>query len=398
MKIAGTASVINVQGGMPPFTYLWDANADNQTTPTATDLHAGTYTVVVVDTTNCSISVQATVEQPSSINPSFTVTDNLCAGDNTGVVSIEVTGGTPGYAYNWSTNETSAKIGSLFAGTYEVTITDTNGCEYFAFASLEEPEAITANLTIDDITCFGGRDGSITISPQGGTPPYEFSVDNQFYNGASTIVGLTAQEYDVFIKDANDCLWFDDARVDEPAEFTVSIVPESENLEVGDSMNLTATSQNAAGMVEYVWSAPYAGVLQDNEGKSVIIKPQNEVFIELYGIDENGCEATTLQEIRVTKTRIVEVPTGFTPNDDDTNDVLMVHGRAGTMIRSFQVFDRWGEKMYEAYDFTINDQAMGWDGTFKDEIMPTGTYIWYLEVEYIDGVTETFKGSTTLIR
>lgn len=394
----GTASVINVEGGNAPYTYLWDANANNQATPTATDLVAGTYNVVVVDTSDCSITVQAVVEQPTPIETSFEITENLCAGGNDGVISISVTGGEPGYGYEWSTNETSAKIGSLFAGTYDVTVTDANGCEVVAMATLEDPEGITADLAADDITCFGGRDGSITISPQGGTPPYQFSVDNQFYNGASTIVGLTAQEYDVFVKDANDCLWFGETTVAEPAEFMVNIIPDFEELEVGDSMSLTASATNAAGMVEYVWTAPYAGVLLDNEGKSVVIKPDNTLFVELYGVDENGCEASILQEIRVTKTRIVEVPTGFTPNDDNTNDVLMVHGREGTMVRSFQVFDRWGEKMYEAFDFTINDANMGWDGKFKGEMMPTGAYVWFLEVEYIDGVTEIYKGSTTLIR
>ena len=68
------------------------------------------------------------------------------------------------------------------------------------------------------------------------------------------------------------------------------------------------------------------------------------------------------------------------------------------MITSFRVFDRWGEMVFQANGFPINDTDIGWDGKFKGEDMPSGVYIWHLNVEFSDGREEMFTGSTTLIR
>ena len=76
----------------------------------------------------------------------------------------------------------------------------------------------------------------------------------------------------------------------------------------------------------------------------------------------------------------------------------MVHGTEGTKVLTFQVFDRWGELLYEAADFDVNDESIGWDGNFRSKEMPNGVYVWFAEVEYSDGMKEVLKGSTQLIR
>jgi gliding motility-associated-like protein len=68
------------------------------------------------------------------------------------------------------------------------------------------------------------------------------------------------------------------------------------------------------------------------------------------------------------------------------------------MVKLFQVFDRWGELLYQDIDIPINEPTRGWDGTFKSKDMPAGVYVWYLEAEYEDGMKESYKGETTLIR
>ena len=127
-------------------------------------------------------------------------------------------------------------------------------------------------------------------------------------------------------------------------------------------------------------------------------QPQHTIIYELYGIDSRGCEATDRITVFVDKPRVVAVPTGFTPNNDATNDILMVHGLAGTKIKVFKVYDRWGELVYEVKNFDVNDSSIGWDGTFRGEPMNSGVYLWYVLAEYIDGAEEAFKGQTTLIR
>ena len=75
-----------------------------------------------------------------------------------------------------------------------------------------------------------------------------------------------------------------------------------------------------------------------------------------------------------------------------------MHGQTGTVVKSFRVFDRWGELLFEDNDFAVNDINRGWDGTFRGEDATSGVYIWALTVEYEDGFEEDFKGHTILIR
>ena len=103
-------------------------------------------------------------------------------------------------------------------------------------------------------------------------------------------------------------------------------------------------------------------------------------------------------KITVIKPRFVLVPTAFTPNEDKVNDFLAVHGKNGTKIIMFRIFDRWGELLFEAQNFNINDTNYAWDGNFKGQPMTSGVYVWYIEVQYIDGAKEILKGHTTLVR
>jgi gliding motility-associated-like protein len=90
----------------------------------------------------------------------------------------------------------------------------------------------------------------------------------------------------------------------------------------------------------------------------------------------------------------------FSPNNDGLNDIFFISGNEKqiTKIKRFMVFNRWGEALYEAIDFLPNDPSKGWDGCFKNETMNPGVFVYFAEVEYIDGWVETFKGDVTLIR
>ena len=92
------------------------------------------------------------------------------------------------------------------------------------------------------------------------------------------------------------------------------------------------------------------------------------------------------------------MPTGFSPNGDNNNDLLLVHGQNGVKIKTFQVYDRWGEAVYVRENFDINDSSAGWDGKYRDQALNPGIYMWFLEAVYPDGFTEIKRGQTTLLR
>ena len=394
----GEATVINVEGENDNYTFQWDANAGGSTQATASNLGIGTYNVVVTDDENCSSEGQVIIEEPTMIEIEFELINNICHGDQEGVASANVSGGVSDYMLEWSTGSNSDKLSNLVAGEYILSVTDGNGCLMEATATITQPDRLELQIDTEDVTCFGDRDGTIFLDLLGGTPPYAYSLDNLEFNGASTIVGLVAGEYDIFIKDANDCRIFDNATINQPDEFTVDLGEDRRNINLGDSIQIFADQMNGEGDIIWEWSAPIDSVLSCTDCRAPFINSQNTITIHLDAIDSRGCIASDLITVVVNKNRVVMVPTGFTPNEDLTNDLLIVHGKEGTRITSFQIFDRWGEMVYERKDFMVNDASLGWDGTFRNEPMSAGVYIWYLEAEYIDGATETFMGQTTLIR
>jgi gliding motility-associated-like protein len=407
--IATITDVLNAKGNV---IYQWDVNALSQKTAMADSLFAGEYAVVVVDSAGCSASTLVTVGQPSPITAQFEVVDNICFGYDDGVAALTATGGVGGYTYRWSNGSTDGKVANLNAGTWIVTITDANGCEKIDSARIAEPLRLDSEISVKDVSCFGDRDGSITVEAMGGTPPFLYSLNGNQFFGSSTFIAQKAGDYTVYIKDGNGCIFQSPTTVNEPPEMTVDILINGEPLFEqmimdGDEVVLDPIVSNATGMVDYAWTAGWCSTLfcdtlSDCAGlvtcETPIARPgyTNDYYLRVT--DENGCSAEDQVQIHVKKERRVVVPTGFTPNNDNLNSLLSVHGKSGTMIKLFQVFDRWGELLFEDFDIPINDTTRGWDGNFKNKEMSSGVYVWYVEAEYSDGMKETYKGETTLIR
>ncbi len=404
---------INPIGDATDFTYLWAANANDQTTQTATGLSAGTYQVTVTeavtmtDSVVCTASTDVTVNQPDPINTDFTSVDNVCNNLFDGELTVTISGGTPIYDIEWSTGDSTNTATDLYAGYHSLTITDANGCMHVDSSNVGQPDPLFADVSQDSITCFGDRDGTIYIEAGGGTPPYLYSLDAVEYNGSSTKIGLEAGEYQIYMTDANGCVYERSYEVLGPPEFTVDAGMDV-TIEVGDSILLPVNYENSQGLADLYWQPPYPGTLSCDTCSvtcdtcsNAWSYTQNTITYELYGIDAYGCEAFDDIEVRVVKPRDVYVATGFSPNGDNINDILSVQGRPGTNIRSFRVYDRWGEMIYELRNFEINTDEViltGWDGTFGSTAMPSGVYVWVTEVEYIDGATEVLKGQVTLLR
>lgn len=393
-------SVVVVNPSSPngaDFTFQWGPAAGNQTTANIDNITTGTYSVTVRDDEGCETTQSVNVDQPTGLSVNFSIKDNECFGYNDGSVSISVTGGIPGYNYSWPNGATQASLANLIAGDYPITVTDANGCEAIRTATVTQPIALIATIDSKDVSCFGERDGMLTINTEGGTPPFRFSLDNQNYIGSNVLIGLFGGDYSIFIEDANGCQFVTNATVVEPGEFIVDAGPDL-SMVFGDSIQLAGTTTNAQGDVEFVWNAPYEGTLSCKECPSPYAGPDFTIDYELYAIDENGCEDTDLIRVFVDKPKLAVVPTGFTPNGDGVNDLLLVHGRPGTQVLLFQIFDRWGELLYVEKDFPVNDTNTGWDGSYRDEMLNSGVFVWSLTVLHEDGTEEILKGQTMLIR
>ncbi len=167
----GTATA-NVTGGTSPYTYAWNT-VPVQTNANATGLNPGTYTVTVTDNGGCMATASITL---TTATPSGTTTvQNTACGPN-GQATVVASGGSPPYTYSWTTVpvQTNANATGLTAGSYTVTITDSNGCTGTVAATItNSPQVLTITASPNPIGCMGSS--QLNVSSNYPSPTYNWS-------------------------------------------------------------------------------------------------------------------------------------------------------------------------------------------------------------------------------
>jgi len=197
---------LEVIGGVKPYTYSWSrvSGGFSATTQDLSGIPAGTYNVTITDNVLATTTTSFVITQPAAaLALNATTVNNLCFGANTGSIDLSVSDGTPPYAYSWSTGASTQDINNLAPGTYDVTVTDSKGCTSTLSRSITQPGELTVTATLVESSCDPGNNGSIDITPAGGTPGYTYS----WSNGATSqdITGLIPGNYSVRITDTNGC-------------------------------------------------------------------------------------------------------------------------------------------------------------------------------------------------
>ena len=119
----------------------------------------------------------------------------------------------------------------------------------------------------------------------------------------------------------------------------------------------------------------------------------------MVGTSEYLCRDTATIKVNVFWQKHLILPNVFTPDGDGLNDnFYVIAGKDVKLVKQFQVFNRWGQKVFERTNGSTNDYASGWNGMFKGLKAPMGTYVYLIVVELQDGSSETYKGNITLIR
>ncbi len=398
---ADGSATVYANGGQAPYNYLWSANTGGQTEATAVNLPAGTYQVTITDAEGCLGVTQVEVNEPAPLQLASSAQRVACYGEASGAVEVEVTGGVPPYAYVWSNGEEGAAQGNLEAGWYQVTVMDANGCEEVDSVEVRQPDApLYAEAQPVDPSCYGRQDGSIEISVQGGTPPYSFSMDEgASFTGSAHLQGLVAGTYYVLVKDDRNCLFqIGPLVLENPPEIQLDLGSDTV-LGYLDQIQLSAEVQHGQQPYSYQWWVSGSGTLDCYDCPAPLTGPmEHATTFWLEVTDAKGCSQTDKILVYVRRNNVLLVPTAFTPNGDGQNDLLLVHGTEGAIVRLFRVFDRWGEVLYEASGFPVNDPHTGWDGRFRGQLMDTGVYTWYVEVVFPGGEVVTYKGHTSLLR
>lgn len=210
----GQALASVTANGNSPYNYAWTPAQPNA--PSVTGLSAGNYSVTVTDSKNCTAAATGTVTGPPTLTISVTSVNDSCYQSNKGQATANPSGGTPPYTYYWSNISSAQTNLSLGAGTYNVTVTDANGCTIGGTATITEPPAFTHTLSSQNVSCNGASTGSITVTPQGGTPAYTYTWSPATASGANP-TGLAAGQYNVTIADNMGCQQLDSAVITQPA-------------------------------------------------------------------------------------------------------------------------------------------------------------------------------------
>ena len=369
----------------------------------------GTYTLTIENLlTGCTNTNQVEVQQDitppvADAGPGFL----LECWENTG--SLDGTGSNQGsnFTYSWSTDDGSIQAGSQTAtptiiapGAYTLIVTNTkNGCTAQDEVVVTQPLP-EASFNLVQPLCYGDP-GTIRFPEvSGGTPPYTFSIDGgDSYQASSLFAQVEPGDYQLIVRDENGCTFEAQGAIVQPDSLIALIRPSEATIEFGESYTInTQFSLPDTEIARATWSPTASLDCEDCLRPNASPLRSTDYLVNV--VSANGCTDQATFRLFVDRSRPIYVPNAFSPNGDGTNDLFYIYARHGIVenIKAFQVFNRWGESVFEGYNLDPNNPQHGWDGKFRGEFMNPAVFGWYAEIEFIDGTVEIFKGDVQLSR
>jgi len=246
----GYDSVFIVTPTTGPYTYLWSPGG--QTTTAVSNLCPGIYVCEVTDAIGCITTQSDTIKKPAAISPNVTTTNISCNGSNDGTISFAPTGGVGPYSYTWAPSGAGSSSTNLGPGTYTITITDANGCDSIVNETITQPPVLTLTMSQTNVLCNAACNGTGTVTPSGGTPPYIFHWSNG--GVVPTIVFLCPGTYSVTVTDADGCSMLDSVVITQPPALSVSMASTNVSCALGSDGTATLTVSGGTPVYSYSWS------------------------------------------------------------------------------------------------------------------------------------------------
>ncbi|WP_418263423.1 DUF7507 domain-containing protein [Flavobacterium faecale] len=258
------STIVKWQSSVNPFS-TWTDIANTSTTYNAINLTQTTkYRAVFSNAGLCSGSNIATSEATITVSPSpiltFTQTNILCKNDSTGSINITASSGVAPYTYAWigtGVNSTAEDQTGLKAGTYKVTVTDSNNCssQELVITLTEPAAALSSSITTQtNVDCFGNSTGSVTVAGANGTAPYTYAKDGTTFGTSGTFTGLTMGAYTITVKDANGCTTTQAVNISQPAAALSSSITAQTNVDCFGNSTGSVTVAGANGTAPYTYA------------------------------------------------------------------------------------------------------------------------------------------------
>jgi gliding motility-associated-like protein len=306
---ASTGSIdVTVGGGVAAYTYAWSDGP--VTTEDRTAIPAGTYTVTATDQNVCTISVSATIAQPTALSVTTSHTDVKCHGGADGTLTITVGGGTPPYSFlgNPVPAGTTVVPGRT-AGTYAGNLTDANGCTFAVSETIAEPGVQSLTVSNTNEPCFGATvaTASANFVNATGTVTYNWTGGLS----GTPLNNLSAGTYDVTATDQNLCSVTGTVTVTQPAAPVMNVNVTNATC-FGANGSATALPTGGTAPYSYTWSGGGSG--------ATVAKPAGSYTV-------TATDASTCQQ---TASFVITQPIGMTVTKAHTN--LLCFGDANGTI------------------------------------------------------------------
>lgn len=350
-----------------------------------------------------SVQVDADFAEPLAILPELVEID--CNDDQALIDGTASSAGT-NISYNWSNLDGSPVVGGGTAnlivdqaGFYELVVTNTsNGCSASATTEVIALPPLTGLSYDANQICFGSNDGLINIGiVEGGTPPFAYSLDGSPFVDVTSFTDLSAGTYTVGVQDVNGCQWWENVTVESYEAIELDLGPTIE-IATGEIVELSFSTNLENFLIDSLLWAP-ADYLNCTSCPNPIASPLISTTFDLTVTDIFGCQATDSVYVRLVEEEIVYIPNGFSPNGDDNNDRFLIYTRPGIgQVEYLKIFDRWGNMVFEAYDFPPNEPLYGWDGNFQGEPMNPAVFVYVTKLQLVNGTSVLRKGDVTLVR
>jgi gliding motility-associated-like protein len=390
------SATVSETGGTTPYAYSWSPAGGNGST--ASGLSPGNYVISISDGHGCTDTLHLSIGSTAAVQSKITSAMNVsCFGYDDGSISVNATGGTPPYTYAWTPSvSTTSSASGLVAGAFSIKITDASGCTSQTDTVIKSPPPLVTRVVTKPAKCHGDANGLIQVDTTfGGQPPYLYGLDPGALGSNILFSPLQAGIYHLLIQDANGCKTVDTVQVKEPAAQSVYLATDT-IIHLGDFVNLIPQLTDPGSIVHIQWS-PSTGVACDT-CLHTQVQPLTTTKYQVQFTDSSGCKIYASELIQV-QAGSIYVPNVFAPDSDGLNDHFNVYSGAGVSeIVIMQIYDRWGDMVFENGHFLPNDPHLGWDGKERGTKAPEAVYVYVITVKLADNSILVLSGDVTLVR
>jgi gliding motility-associated-like protein len=363
-------AVINPYNGNAPYSILW---SDGTTAPVRNDLTAGSYTISVTDSMQCTVVRSFIITEPPPIEYSKLTSNSDCINGLGGSATINPKGGVSGYNCVWADSVTGFNRFDLMPGTYTFTLRDSAGCNLTDTVFIIDSSHVTIQSLNSTTICMGEKAHLIAEN-------LEDDLQFQWYYNGMQLKGAIKKEFYTpvagiyTLEVTTSCGKFMSNEISVTIQKLDHLQISNEQLICpGESAELTVS-----GGVSYKWLP--ANGLKDSLSERITVTPSESTVYSVIVTDAEGCTALASVKV-VVICDDTSIPSGFSPNNDGVNDYFMIDGIENHPGNVIYIYNRWGNLVFKQkeYDNRWNGES-NVSGPLSGQQLPDGTYYFLLDL------------------